>query len=153
MHPRPSFLAAGILLFTVPASPALTMGALHAQAAQFGVRRAPPAAPVLAGPQLRLVTMPDSARRYPPTHWKTGLLIGGILGGAFGAALGSAFCGLSESTRDCTGAALGGALMIGTSAGAIGALVGGLFPARPRSRSRNSPSSHCRAFGHEHEAW
>jgi hypothetical protein len=84
--------------------------------------------------------MPDSARTYPPSYWKSGLLIGGILGGALGMALGSALCGLSDvSTQDCTGAALGGALMLGTSAGAVGALVGGLFPKPPKQPAPESP--------------
>lgn len=129
MRPRPLLLAAAFLLFGMPAVTALRSTALNAQGAQFGVRLN---LPVISGPQPTLVHMPDSARRYPPTYWKSGLLIGGILGGALGMALGSAFCGISDSTRDCTGAALGGALMLGSSAGAVGALVGGLFPREPK---------------------
>jgi hypothetical protein len=132
MRHRPPLLIAGVLLFGLPASTTLGVPALNAQGAPFGVRQNVTAATNPSGPQPGLVHMPDSARRYPPTYWKAGLLIGGILGGALGVALGSAFCGLSESNGDCTGAALGGALMLGTSAGAVGALVGGLFPREPK---------------------
>jgi hypothetical protein len=132
MRHRPLLLIADVLLFGLPGSATLGVPALNAQGTQFGVRQTVIAATNPAGPQPGLVHVPDSARRYPPTYWKSGLLIGGILGGALGLALGTAFCGLAESSRDCTGAALGGALMLGTSAGAVGALVGGLFPREPK---------------------
>ena len=131
MRHRVPLLTVGFLLFGMPAPPLLGAATLQAQGSRAGVRSVEPAT-MLAGPQPGLIRIPDSTRRYPPTHWKTGLLIGGIIGGAFGAALGGGLCRYSDTSGNCTGAALGGALMLGSSAGAVGALLGGLFPTEPR---------------------
>ena len=132
MAPRALLLTAGLLCIALAASPAFPNTNLHAQGPRFGLSRDLPAWPGAAGPQSGLFRMPDSVRRYPPTHGKTGLLIGGVLGGALGAALGGGLCGYSDISGNCTGAAIGGALMFGASAGAVGALIGGLFPREPK---------------------
>ena len=137
---RSILLIAGALLLAVPALDTLGVPALNAQGTPFGVRPGLSSVANFSGGRSSLISMPDSARTYPPTYWKSGLLIGGILGGALGMALGSAFCGMSDlSTRNCTGAALGGALMLGSSAGAVGALVGGLFPRPPKQPALEDP--------------
>jgi hypothetical protein len=51
-----------------------------------------------------------TAREIPPTHWKRGLLIGGLIGTVGLGAFVYAFCeGLSETQESCLGPALGGA--------------------------------------------
>ena len=132
MRHRVPLLTVGFLLFGMPATPLLGVATLQAQGPRFGVRPVEPAAAAPATQQPDLIRIPDSTHRYPPTHWKTGLLIGGIVGGALGAALGGGLCRYSDASGNCTGAALGGALMLGSSAGAVGALLGGLFPRQPK---------------------
>jgi hypothetical protein len=76
-------------------------------------------------------TIPDTVQSRS-THWREGALVGGIAGAVAGGWLASHLCALSsEGHGSCGGAALGGAVVFGTAAGALGALVGALFPKRP----------------------
>lgn len=68
-----------------------------------------------------------------PTFWKEGALVGGILGGALGALAGSGLCGQSEEpNKNCTGSTILGGMVGALILGIPGALVGGLFPKRPK---------------------
>lgn len=72
--------------------------------------------------------IPDAVRSGS-THWREGALVGGIAGAVGGGLLASHLCALtSEGAGSCGGAALGGAVVFGTAAGALGALIGTLFP-------------------------
>ncbi len=90
-----------------------------------------PGYPQVGSANASLVPLPDSVHRYPRTYWKDGLLVGGVLGGLLGGALGAAVCGFGETESNCTGSTIGGAVMFGASVGAVGALIGGLFPKPP----------------------
>lgn len=64
-----------------------------------------------------------------PTHWKKGLLIGGVIGGLGLGALAYSLCeGLSETQESCLGSGLGGVALGGVIGGITGALIGGAFP-------------------------
>jgi hypothetical protein len=78
-----------------------------------------------------IATAADSIQ-YPSSHWREGLLAGGIAGALFGALLGGGLCADSEIEQNCTAEALRGALIIGASGASLGALIGGLFPKRSR---------------------
>lgn len=88
-------------------------------------------APPSLTPAPHAVAIPDSARRYPPTHWKTGLIAGAAVGAFLGAGLAGGLCGLRETDSPCVGATLGGALVIGAAGGTLGALIGSLFRRAP----------------------
>jgi hypothetical protein len=64
-----------------------------------------------------------------PTHWKSGLLLGGSIG-AFG--LGAflySFCeGMKETRESCVPAGLAGAAIGAVIGGTVGALIGGQIP-------------------------
>jgi hypothetical protein len=67
----------------------------------------------------------------PPTHWKTGALIGGTALGLLTALTTVSLCGYDEG--DCHGPALwaaGGFAFGGVVGFGLGALIGGQFPAR-----------------------
>ena len=78
------------------------------------------------------VTAADTAeRRVEPTHWKRGLVIGGVAGGVGLGAFLYAFCqGLNESGDSCIDTGLGGAAIGAVIGGTVGALIGGQFPQR-----------------------
>jgi hypothetical protein len=83
-------------------------------------------------PVATLGFVPDSARRYPPTHWKRGLLVGAALGAAFGAYLGYGLCHDSDTRHgSCIPSAVGGAVVLALPTSVIGGLIGSLFPKRP----------------------
>jgi hypothetical protein len=64
-----------------------------------------------------------------PTHWKKGLLIGGVIGGLGLGGLAYALCEeLRESQESCLGPGLGGVALGGVIGGIAGALIGGAFP-------------------------
>ena len=112
-------------------SPALCLpllsNPLAAQAARFEVAEPSPAA----------IAIPDSARGYPPTYWKAGLVAGAAVGALIGAGLAGGLCSLDErDTSACFGATIGGALVFATGGGTVGALVGSLFPRKPPSNAR-----------------
>lgn len=65
----------------------------------------------------------------PPTHWKTGALIGGGAGALFGGYFGAEMCRYSETYEgSCVLSAIGGAAFFGLLAAIPGALIGGQFP-------------------------
>jgi hypothetical protein len=74
-------------------------------------------------------SVPNSAERVPPsTHWKQGLLIGGLIGAVgFGGLLYGLCEGLKETQESCLGSGLGGAAIGAVIGGTVGALVGGQF--------------------------
>lgn len=81
-------------------------------------------------PSARLASaaaIPDTIRSRP-THWREGALVGGITGALVGAWFVGSLCANSDVAQDCTGATLGGAVVLGAAAGTLGALIGGLFP-------------------------
>lgn len=84
------------------------------------------------------VALPDTVRHYPPTYWQEGLIAGAVGGALFGALLGSGLCAYSDVEQSCTGATLGGALLLGATGGTLGALIGGLFPKRSDQAARTS---------------
>jgi len=64
-----------------------------------------------------------------PTHWKKGLLIGGVIGGLGLGGLAYALCEeLRETQESCLGPGLGGVALGGVMGGITGALIGGAFP-------------------------
>jgi hypothetical protein len=64
-----------------------------------------------------------------PTHWKKGLLIGGVIGGLGVGGLAYALCEeLRETQESCLGPGLGGVALGGVIGGITGALIGGAFP-------------------------
>jgi hypothetical protein len=70
-----------------------------------------------------------AAVRVQPTHWKKGLLIGGVIGGLGLGALAYALCEeLRETEESCLGPGLGGLAVGGVVGGIAGALIGGAFP-------------------------
>jgi hypothetical protein len=72
----------------------------------------------------------DSTRAPRPTHWKTGLLIGGGIGGAGLGWLVFGLCnGDNESSGgNCMASAVGGAAIGAVIGGTVGALIGGQVP-------------------------
>ena len=94
--------------------------------------------PRVAGPTPAAIAIPDTARRYPPSHWKSGLLAGAAVGALLGAGLAGSLCTLDETdTSSCLGTTIGGALMIATAGGSAGALIGSLFPRDPQSSNEH----------------
>jgi hypothetical protein len=92
-----------------------------------------PAPSVLFDPHTEIRAEPTpldtTARSVRPTHWKRGLLIGGLIGTVGLGAFVYAFCeGLKETDESCLGPALGGAAVGGLAGGTVGALIGGQFP-------------------------
>jgi hypothetical protein len=73
----------------------------------------------------------DSLPRIRATYWKEGALIGGTLGALGGALLGHGFCGLDESSKDCTGSLVLGGLLGAVVLAIPGALIGGQFSKEP----------------------
>jgi hypothetical protein len=70
-----------------------------------------------------------TTRAVPATHWKQGLLIGGVIGTVgFGALLYGLCEDLDETQESCVGSGLGGAALGAVIGGTVGALIGGLFP-------------------------
>jgi hypothetical protein len=66
-----------------------------------------------------------------PTHWKRGLLIGGVIGTVGLGALVYALCeSLKDTQESCLGPGLGGAALGAVIGGTVGALIGGQFPKR-----------------------
>ena len=90
--------------------------------------------PATNSPSARAIAIPDSARKYPRTYWQTGLIAGAAIGGLLGAGAAAGLCSMSETDTSCLGVTLGGALVIGTAGGTLGALMGSLFPRRPADR-------------------
>jgi hypothetical protein len=76
--------------------------------------------------------LPDTAATSPqPTHWKKGLVIGGVIGTVGLGGFVYALCeGLKETQESCVGPALGGAAIGAVIGGTVGALIGGQFPKR-----------------------
>jgi hypothetical protein len=69
-----------------------------------------------------------TARLVRPTHWKQGMLIGGVIGGVGLSGFVYTLCkGLSEGRDSCIGAGFTGAALGAVIGGAVGALVGGQF--------------------------
>jgi hypothetical protein len=94
----------------------------------------PPAPSVLFAAQ-SAPTVPEAAAdttnasAVRPTHWKKGLVIGGVIGGLGLGALVYSLCeGLRETQESCLGPGLGGVALGGVIGGIAGALIGGAFP-------------------------
>lgn len=72
-----------------------------------------------------------TARVVRPTHWKRGLLIGGVIGTfGLGAFVYTLCEGLKETQESCLGPGLSGAALGAVIGGTVGALIGGQFPKR-----------------------
>jgi len=102
----------------------------HAAAAQAGLQGPSPSELFAFGARPAPVASRDTvAETIPATHWKTGLLVGGVAGGL---ALGVVAVGLCNDSDDqdknCFLPAVGGAVLGAAAGGTIGALIGGLFP-------------------------
>lgn len=102
-------------------------------AQQPGARIRAPAPSVLftapATLQPELSAADTATVRVRPTHWKKGLLIGGVIGGVGLGALAYALCEeLRETQESCLGPGLGGVALGGVAGGIAGALIGGAFP-------------------------
>lgn len=68
-------------------------------------------------------------RRIPPTHWKTGAVIGGLAAGLGLAVLAAGFCRYSEGpSQQCVGPVVGSLLIGAMMGGTVGALIGGQAP-------------------------
>jgi hypothetical protein len=109
------------------------VSALNAQQAKAWIRG--PAPSVLYIPQLKggidSQGVDTIARAVRPTHWKKGLLIGGLIGTVGLGFVGFALCGdLNESGSSCFAPGLGGAALGAVLGGTVGALIGGQFPMR-----------------------
>lgn len=64
-----------------------------------------------------------------PTHWKQGLVIGGVAGAVGLGAVFYLLCGdLNENQGSCIGTGLGAAVFGAIIGGTVGALIGGQFP-------------------------
>jgi hypothetical protein len=69
------------------------------------------------------------AKAIPATHWKTGLLVGGVAGGLALGALAIGLCNDSDDQdKNCFLPAVAGAALGVAAGGTSGALIGGLFP-------------------------
>ena len=79
---------------------------------------------------------PDTAiRQIKPTHWKEGGLIGGIVSGVLLGVFAQGMCAYAEgNTLNCGRALIGGVVVGGGMGFALGALIGGQFPKRPRQQ-------------------
>jgi hypothetical protein len=76
-----------------------------------------------------LALAPDSVQRQiPPTHWKTGALVGGVAMGIGMAVFAHGFCRVEGSPGDCGGASTGGFVFGAVVGGLIGAFIGGQVP-------------------------
>ena len=76
--------------------------------------------------------LPDTTATSPqPTHWKKGLVIGGLVGTVGLGGFVYALCeGLKETQESCVGPGLGGAAIGAVIGATVGALIGGQFPKR-----------------------
>lgn len=75
-----------------------------------------------------LVSRDTLAKTIPPTHWKTGLLVGGVAGGLALGFVGYSLCHDDQEThQSCFGPAVAGVAVGAAVGGTVGALVGGLF--------------------------
>ena len=77
-----------------------------------------------------IVHIPDSVA-VAPTHWRLGAIVGGTVFGALGAGTAVALCQSDNPCRAPVWPALGGFLLAGGIGVALGALIGGQFPAGP----------------------
>lgn len=69
------------------------------------------------------------AKVIAPTHWKTGLVVGGSLGALMLGIAGNGLCNDGDGSDDsCFGTTVGSALLGAAVGGTAGALIGGLFP-------------------------
>ncbi len=69
------------------------------------------------------------AKMIAPTHWKTGLLIGGGFGALMLGIAGNGLCNDDDGGSDdsCFGPTVGSALLGAAVGGTAGALIGGMF--------------------------
>ncbi len=72
---------------------------------------------------------PADTARIPPTHWKTGAIIGGATLGLLGAVVFVGACGFDHPCHRPVWYGLGGFALGGVLGFGIGALIGGQFPA------------------------
>ena len=120
-----------ILLFVLTLLPRL----LLAQGRAPGVRGPAPSKLFAASAPRSAHLGPDTTHAAtPPTHWKRGLLIGGVIGGVGLGGFGYLLCkDLRETNESCVGPGLGGAVVGAVTGGIIGALIGGQFHKRAAS--------------------
>ena len=68
------------------------------------------------------------AKTIAPTHWKTGMLIGGGVGALMLGLAGNELCNDGDGSDDnCFGRTVGSALLGAAVGGTAGALIGGMF--------------------------
>ena len=72
--------------------------------------------------------MDADSLNIPPTHWKTGALIGAGAGVATGLWFGYKMCGFDGPRENCAPGMIASALLFGFVGYGLGALVGGQFP-------------------------
>jgi hypothetical protein len=86
-------------------------------------------APVNGSWSAARLRLPDSTT-IPPTHWRTGALIGGGALGLLGAVTFIGLCGYDGPCHQPVLAAAGGFALGGLVGFGVGALIGGQFPLR-----------------------
>ncbi|HZA92845.1 MAG TPA: hypothetical protein VE420_09485 [Gemmatimonadales bacterium] len=96
----------------------------------------PPASSVLFS-TVKAIAADTIEPRVEPTHWKRGLVIGGVIGAVGLGGILYAFCeeqsGDTSSGASCIGSGLGGAAIGAVIGGTVGALIGGQFPQRDQA--------------------
>jgi hypothetical protein len=115
-----SFIA--VTAWLLPAPPLAAQAGAPAPAPTVSFARWTPAP--LAG--LPADTTP---RRYPPTYWKEGALVGGTVSALLFGMFVAGLCANGDAgSGSCVGNTVFAVVMGGSIGGGIGALVGGLFP-------------------------
>ena len=97
-------------------------------AAQARVRGPAPSELFAYGARPRTASKDTVAKTIAPTHWKTGMLIGGGVGALMLGFAGNELCNDGDGSDDnCFGTTVGSALLGAAVGGTAGALIGGMF--------------------------
>lgn len=114
---------------------ACCLSSVNAQEPAAWIPRAQPSRlfAAVVGIPIEATDVDTTARVVRPTHWKKGLMIGGLIGGAgLGWLVFSLCTGDNETSgNNCLLSTLGGAAIGAVLGGTVGALIGGQFPQRP----------------------
>lgn len=117
-------------LASLPVRPAVAQSALVGNRSS-AESRADSCAPASAGPSLTeraptAAALRQTGRRAAKaTHGREGAIIGAAIGAAGFGGLGYALCGVSDTSQDCVGGAIGVGLLGAFVGGLTGAMIGG----------------------------